>query len=376
MKVLSIVTLISKLGEYGGPVRVALNQATALRERGHQVIVAAATRGFDTPPTEMDGIPLRLFKAHQLLPRTGFAGMVAPDLLSWIWRYAREADVVHIHAARDLVTLPAAQFIKASRTPYFLQTHGMIDASQHPLSKPLDAILTRPVLRGASKVFHLTELERSQLVEVAGAGLPLVSLPNGVPPADPAPMDQDAAPEVLFLARLAPRKRPMLMVEAARALHAKHPRARFALVGPDEGEGQAVAAAIKKANAEGVPVAWEGALSPEHTLDRLKASTVYVLPSINEPYPMSVLEAMSIAKPVVLTDTCGLSTIVQEQDAGIVVDDSLAGLIRAVDLLLSDPEEAAAKGRRGRNYVRTHLSMAAIGAELERHYQEAVDAPR
>ena len=97
MRILSVVTLISELGEYGGPVRVALNQAASLRRRGHEVIVAAATRGFSTPPTEMDGVPLALFRARQVLPRTGFAGMAAPGLLPWVWHHARGADVVFIY---------------------------------------------------------------------------------------------------------------------------------------------------------------------------------------------------------------------------------------------------------------------------------------
>lgn len=376
MRILSVVTLISEMGEYGGPVRVALNQAAALQRRGHQVIVAAATRGFESPPTSLDGVPLALFSARQLLPRTGFAGMAAPRLLPWIWAHARSADVVHIHAARDFVTLPAARIVMASRTPYFVQTHGMIDPSGHPLAKPLDALLTRPVLRDASRVFYLTELERGQLTEVAGSELKLGFLPNGVPPAEPLRHDPASGPEVLFLARLAPRKRPMLMVDAARALHEKHPEARFTLVGPDEGEGKAVTRAVTEAKQAGLPIAWEGPLSPEQTLTRIGAATIYALPSVNEPYPMSVLEAMSIAKPVVVTDTCGLAPIVSSQDAGAVVDESTESFIRAVDELLSDPDQAVAKGVRGRDYVRHHLSMSTIAEDLEQQYEDAIAAPR
>lgn len=355
---------------------MALNQAASLRRRGHEVIVAAATRGFSTPPTEMDGVPLALFRARQVLPRTGFAGMASPRLLPWVWRHARSADVVHIHAARDLVTLPAAQIVKMSGTPFVLQTHGMIDPSNHPLSKPLDLVMTRPVLRNAFKVFHLTDLERNQLLEVAGPKVSLGYLPNGVPSSEPLAADPQLGPEVLFLARLAPRKRPMLMVEAARELHAKHPQARFTLVGPDEGEGAEVARAVAAAAEEGIPITWEGALGPEQTLARMGAASIYALPSVNEPYPMSVLEAMSIGKPVVITDSCGLAPIVSSADAGEVVTDSPAAFTLAVDQLLSDLDEAAAKGRRGREYVRSQLSMEAIAEELEREYERALDAPR
>lgn len=366
-----MVTLISPLGEYGGPTRVALNQAAALRARGHDVVVAAATRGFDELPTSISDVPVKLFPARQALPGAGFAGLSSPGLWRWIRREARSVDVLHVHAARDLVTLPAARLAQLGRVPYFLQSHGMIDPSNHPLARPVDAVLTRPVLRAAKGVFHLTELERDQLTQVSRGAARLLPLHNGVPAADAGPTAADEV-EVLYLARLAPRKRPLSFVEAAVALHAKHPGVRFSLVGPDEGEGPKVARAIEVAQRQGLQIQWEGPLSPEETLARLRKATVYVLPSVDEPYPMSVLEAMSVARPVVITDTCGLSGVVTDARAGHVTDATTASLIAAIGGLLSDPEEAAAMGRRGREFVRRQMSMEAIAQTLEGHYAGAL----
>lgn len=78
MRILSVVTLVSPDGAFGGPVRVALNQATALRELGHDVTLAAGGRGFDEPPTELDGVPVRLFPARTVVPGIGFAGLSSP----------------------------------------------------------------------------------------------------------------------------------------------------------------------------------------------------------------------------------------------------------------------------------------------------------
>lgn len=368
MRILSVVTLVTPDGAYGGPVRVAVNQARALRELGHDVTLAAATRGFAEPPTELDGVPVRLFPARTVLPGTGFAGVSSPGLLRWLATAVKRADVVHVHAARDLVTLPAARIARRAGVPYFLQTHGMIDPSANPLAAPLDALLTRPLLRSAAGVLHLTRLERDQLTQVAG-GLRFHELANGVPLAEGA--EPAGPPEVLYLARLAPRKRPVAFVEAARRVHAAHPDATFALVGPDEGEGPAVRRAVEEATADGVLIAYEGALAPEATLDRLRRATVYVLPSVDEPYPMSVLEALSVARPVVVTETCGLARFVTAHRAGLVVGEGIDPLAAAINSLLADPAEAAASGQRGRTAVRTELSMAAIAAQLAAHYAAA-----
>lgn len=368
MRIISIVTLITPDGAYGGPVRVAVNQASALTDLGHQVLLLAGHHGFETVPTTVDGFPVRLYPARRLLPGTGFAGLTSPGLLRAVNSLLPGADVVHVHAARDLITLPAAALAARAKVPYFLQTHGMIDPSDRALAKPLDALLTRRLLRGAAGVFHLTDLERLQLTEVAGP-LAFQPLANGVPLAEPT---AQTTGEVLYLARLAPRKRPLFFVEAARTLHQDFPQARFALVGPDEGEGPAVTEAIHAARGDGTDIEWTGGLPPEQTLTRMSAASIYVLPSIDEPYPMSVLEAMSVGKPVIVTDSCGLAGFITDHEAGLVVDASLPSLIAALRDLLSDPSGAQAMGARGRDAVRQELSMGAIARSLAARYREAL----
>lgn len=364
MRIISVVTLVSPDGAYGGPTRVAVNQASALRQRGHQVVLAAAARGYDQMPREMGGTPLRLFPARTLIPGTGFAGLSAPGLLPWLIGAMRGADVMHIHAARDLVTLPAAMLAHRTGTPYVLQTHGMIDESTRLSAGVLDAAVTRRVLQGARAVLYLTPRERADLLNVNGQELPLVQVPNGVPVegfAQPPP----GPPEVLFLARLQARKRPQLFVEMAQRLLPTHPDTRFTLVGPDEGEGSAVAAAIGTNRS----ISWEGAIPPDATLERMRRAAVYVLPSVDEPFPMSVLEAMSLGRPVVITGSCGLAPLVAETGSGIVVDESLESLTEAVRSLLDSPERVRSMGEAAFSAASARLSMSSVTDRLEAAYR-------
>lgn len=366
MKVLSIVTLVTPHGDYGGPVRVALNQAEELRARGHDVTVAGAHRGFGgTPPGDFDGIPAALFPAKTIVPGAGFAGLASPGLDRWLAGNIRDFDIVHVHAARDLVTLPAARRASKAGIPFVLQTHGMIDPSSHPLAVPLDALLTRPLLRRAKQVFYLTPEERSGLVDVGGETLALRELPNGVP--IPAGRRREpAVREVLYLARLAARKRPMVFVETARRLARKHPGTRFTLVGPDEGEASRVERAIAETPSNAL--SWEGPLAPESTGARMRQASIYVLPSVDEPFPMSVLEAMSLGLPVVITDSCGLAPVVRRTGCGIVTDASQEGMDAAVDRLLDDDALAREMGERGVRAARDELSMPAVADILESAY--------
>lgn len=374
MRILAVATLISPLGEYGGPIRVAVNQCRELARRGHDVTIAAAARGFVTVPDEIEGVPARLFPARTVVPRTGFAGLGSPGLHRWLRQSIAAYDMVHLHIARDLVTLPAARIARRSGVRYVAQTHGMIDPSGHPLAKPLDRVLTVPALHGAERVLHLTETERQGLVRVAGDGPVLTELPNGVPvPHDGPSTSQPSRPgsrrEVLYLARLAPRKRPGVMLDVASALHTEFPDVDVAIVGPDEGEGEQVTARARELAADGVGVSVSGPVPPEHTLDRMRQAAVYVLPSVDEPFPMSVLEAMSLGLPVVITDSCGLAGPIKRAEAGLVVDPTPARIVDAVRTLVADPTLAARLGDNARRLVREQFSIEAVVDQLESYYR-------
>jgi hypothetical protein len=68
MRVLQVVALISPDGSYGGPARVALNQSAELVKRGHEVTLAAATRGFRVPPSTSISVAIWSCSRWRYLP--------------------------------------------------------------------------------------------------------------------------------------------------------------------------------------------------------------------------------------------------------------------------------------------------------------------
>jgi glycosyltransferase involved in cell wall biosynthesis len=370
MRILHVVTLISPDGSYGGPTQVALNQSAELLARGHDVTVAAATRGYPVTPNTVNGVPVRLFRPRTLVPRTGFPGLYAPGLHSWFHRVGPSFDVVHIHLARDLVVMSVAASARRRRIPYTVQTHGMVVPSRHPAAPAVDTLWTRKVLRAAGAVFFLTPQERSQLAAISGTELRLVQLGNGVP--DYEATTSRAAPqlpEVLFVARMHARKRPLTFVEMARRLLDAGIDAKFTLIGPDAGEG----AALRRALQNESRIVWEGPLEPSAVRTRMAAASVYVLPSVREPYPMAVLEAMSVGLPVIVTEDCGLAPLIVGSRSGIVVDPTVVSLAAAVRTVLTDRGTAKGMGERGREVTRHEFNMRAIGDRLEGAYADVID---
>jgi glycosyltransferase involved in cell wall biosynthesis len=371
MRILQVVMLITPDGAYGGPARVALNQSAELIDQGHDVTVAAGTRGFRVVPSQLDGVQVRLFPIRTLVPATGFAGMGAPALTSWFVVNRSDFDIVHIHFSRELVVLQLALAARRHGIPYVLQTHGMIVPSSHPLAAPVDRAWVRKLLRDAGTVFYLTPLEREQLTAVAGPDIRLAPLLNGVPHY-PAAVEDPGPPEVLFAARMHRRKRPLAFVEMAKALLNAGFDARFTLIGPDEGEGAAVRIAVN-----GDPrICWDGALPPAAIPTRMAAAAVYVLPSVREPYPMSVLEAMAVGVPVVVSSDCGLAPLVERTGSGVVTDAEPSALAAAVGSLLTDRSLARAMGARARETAKTEFGMRAIGDRLLTAYTNLVGVNR
>jgi glycosyltransferase involved in cell wall biosynthesis len=350
-----------------------MDQVAELRARGHEVELVAPRLGGGRPGDASTESP-RSFRSFRAVPRTGFSGIVAPTMTWWIARHVRRFDVMHVHLARDLTTTPSALTALAAGVPLVVQTHGMIDRSERRSAAVLDAIAIRRLLGRAAAVLCLTPHESAEVGDVAGRTSPVrVIVPNGVRLPEVAE-DPPADGVVLFAARLAPRKRPDLFVAAARSLLAGGCDARFVVAGPDEGLGGEIRAAIAAA---GRPdrLVYLGPLDRSGVAATLVGAAVLVLPSAEEPFPVAVLEALAAARPVIVTESCGLAPFVAEHRCGVVVPiDDVEALSSAITSIVGDRAGAAVMGRCGRAAVGEHLDVGAVVDRLERCYADAVAA--
>ena len=367
MRVLHAVTAVTPDNAFGGPLRVAVNLCRELVSRGHDCSIVSLSYGFEgPPPSEVDGIPLRLFPARRVVPAAGFSGLSSLALATWAKKTIKDFDVVHVHLARDLVSLPIARMAQKSGVQTVLQTHGMVDPSQRLLAQVLDAVVTRKTLQSASAILFLTEHERRDLNLVAALQpARLHRLPNGAPRQAQTPRNQ-SRPQVLFLGRLHPRKRPEDFVRVAAALRTRGVDADFVIAGPDEGALGSTLALIGELGLDD-RVSYAGGLTHEQGLSLMRESTVYLLPSVDEPFPMTVLEAMSLAVPVVITTSNGLAADVAQSGAGRAVPSDVALLSEAVIELL-DPDANAIASKAALEISRTRFSMNLIVDQLEGIY--------
>lgn len=373
MRVVHIVTYVSEDGAFGGPVAVAVAHATELARRGHDVQLLAGWDGVAS--LEVPGVHVRLFAARAALPVGGFSRLVSPRLVRYFLQNRRKFDVVHVHLARDLVTLPVALLAAWSGIRLILQPHGMVMPDRRSRARVFDVAI-RWLLCRADRVLVLTPQEQDGIETVARMTVRSLLITNGVDTslaaafaASPPRLPGDSA-EVLFLARLHPRKRVTAFVEMAAILHRRGIAARFTVVGPDEGELASMRRMIAEFELEGV-VVYEGALALGNSVERMLPADVYVLPSFGEIVPMSVLEAMSAALPVVITHDCGLADSLAANEAAAVTDGSPQQLADAVERFLTDSEYRHRTVSRATRLLGVEYSIAAVVDVLEKIYRES-----
>ena len=192
---------------------------------------------------------------------------------------------------------------------------------------------------------------------------------NGVPieqfeDACTAPVRNDRTPPiVLAVARLHPQKGLHYLLEAATQL----PDVRFVVAG----DGQERSALERKAGALGVGDRVEFLGERDDVPALLKTADVFVLPSLYEGLPVSVLEAMAAGTPVVATAIGGTTEAVDDGESGILVPprdpEALANAIRG---LLSNASLAQRVVAGGRARVRRMFSADAVARGVSRVYED------
>jgi glycosyltransferase involved in cell wall biosynthesis len=99
----------------------------------------------------------------------------------------------------------------------------------------------------------------------------------------------------------------------------------------------------------------------------------FILPSLSEGLPMTVLEAWSYAKPVLMTPECNLPEGFASETAlriGTRLEEISDGLRRLIQM--SD-DDRIAMGVRGRDLVKKNFSWPRIGEQMRAVYEWVLD---
>lgn len=205
------------------------------------------------------------------------------------------------------------------------------------------------------------------------------AIPNGI---DPAPFEMDArmrdqtrqtlglaAGEVAIgcVARLVWFKGLDALVDAIPCVTERHPQARFFIAG----EGPLKSQLIEQAHQRGVAdkLVFLGERNDVAAL--LAAFDVFVLPSVSEGMPITILEAMAAGLPTVATDVGGVGEMIVDQVSGLLVapraPDALAA---ALNELVGNPARCKSMGAAARTRLDQHFAQDGMVAATDRLYRQ------
>jgi starch synthase len=188
-------------------------------------------------------------------------------------------------------------------------------------------------------------------------------------------------PSVVFVGRITRQKGVEHALAAAGSID---PNAQVVLCAgapdtPEIGAEMRERAAALAARRGGV--VWIEEMLPREELTQiLTAATVFLCPSVYEPFGLTNLEAMACETAVVASAVGGIPEIVVEDVTGHLVpyvDDHeafAAALAGRVNALVADPERAAAMGRAGRLRAMEHFGWPAVAARTVALYEKVLNA--
>jgi len=106
------------------------------------------------------------------------------------------------------------------------------------------------------------------------------------------------------------------------------------------------------------------------------AMDIFVLPSLNEGLPMTILEAMAASKPVIATRVGAIPSLIKHGDTGLLVDPRDAdGLRDAIANLLSDSELCGRLGAAGHEWVSQNYTSEVMALKYRQMYEEVLGFP-
>ncbi len=225
-------------------------------------------------------------------------------------------------------------------------------------------LLLGPMRPRATAVVAVAASQMEHLVDDGYRPDAIRVIPNGV--ADDPPVRDRAALRAelgvapgtflaVLVAALRPEKRAIAFVEQVTAAHAAEPSVRGLVVG----DGPDAASVARAAERSGGAVRVVGYRAD--AVDIMHAADVVCLTSAVEALPMSVIEAMSVARPVIATGVGGVAEVVADGETGLVISpEHLTEMADAVVGLARDPARAEALGQAGRVRQRRAFSTAAM----------------
>jgi len=157
---------------------------------------------------------------------------------------------------------------------------------------------------------------------------------------------------ICFVGRLDPEKNLFALLQAIKNLE----NVSLSMIG----NGSQRVALEEKAQEGNINVEFLGNLPNYQLPQELNRAELFVLPSLYEGHPKTILEAMACELPVIGTDVEGIREVIAHRKTGYLCGTSAEEIRRAIVEVMGDEELKAEMGRNAREFVVQNLSIEKI----------------
>ena len=300
---------------------------------------------------------------------------------------AMRPDLVHFHSGFLPLHPIIAHALRSHGIPYLVTPHGafhpeVLRRGRWKKSAYLHLLEIR-YLRHAAAVVALTEAEKLDVAAIV-PGQRIDVIPNAIDADSLALCNlarearrtrQGGAMQAMFLGRYdAWTKGLDFLCQLVGRLRERGLNMELSLYGTQDPRPERQREFQELANRQLPYVRINSAVYGEEKAAALATCDVYFQTSRYEAFGISVVEAMAVGVPVVITDTMHLSSVIQQADAGFVIPFDLE---RATTILLdalAKPNALLQKGEHGRQYVMQNFTSESVATRTIEVYQDALAA--
>jgi len=359
----------------GGPVHV--KELSVALAKYHDCTVDIYTRALEQDGkryTETEQFESGQVTIHRVRPCTEYWNVVGrvSSMITPIPKLLRgDYDVIHGHTFLPAVPTRISGLL--SGVPTVFTVHGTaltsgIGRDESALASVKRRIEKHFVLGFDYDTVISVNHEHVDLLETGHDDVR--AIPNGVD-LDRFDIGADRTQDVLFLGRLAPKKRVTDLIKAFARVADEFPDSTLRIVGTgpkrEELEKQAASAGISER------VSFEGRVSDEAVPQYYASAGTFVLPSVWEGHPLTLLEAWAASAPVIASSAEGIEEFVNHDETGYLVSPKSPGkLAEAIRTALEDPNRAKRWGNNGRELVEEQYSWKGVADQTYDRYQDLV----
>jgi colanic acid/amylovoran biosynthesis glycosyltransferase len=357
---------------------VASEYPILLARRGHSVsaLVWSGEKSRGTEDRFQHNYTVYNLPGVNLFPSLGPASAKYPFVLELSQRISKlRPDIVDCQSHLFLTTAQAVRAARRLRIPSVVTVHGAIaDRGLMWNQAQLGYLYTI-----ASWIFRKTDLvrclTRSDFFEIARHGCPVAKIrivPNAVNTDFFHPLDSsEEENSITWVGRFVPEKGLRYLVEASRIVVQERKNVLFVLVG--DGHLRQRTEAMVRRYGLSTKFVFRGQLSRKGVLESLQRRGLFVIPSVREGIPYSLLEAMSCGKAIVGSDIPGISDVITDGYNGLLVPPrSVHELADAILRLLQDRNLRIKVGLNARRTAVEEYGLEAMVDRMEEIYCESL----